>query len=76
MESFTLSDVGLVSGDLLHIIAEEEEVTRDGVGETSLEQQLLRMGFSKVCILIHPFVTNLTQLSKACISYFIDHLKL
>lgn len=51
MESFTLLDVGLVSGDLIHIVAEEEqEVTGDG-DETSLEQQLLRMGFSKVCFL-------------------------
>ena len=50
MESFTLSDVGLVSGDLLHIVAkQEEEVINDG-DETSLEQHLLRMGFSKVCI--------------------------
>ena len=49
----TFTDVGLVAGDLLHIVAgaEEEQAGNEAAagGGPTLEQQLLQMGFSKVC---------------------------
>ncbi|XP_066935702.1 F-box only protein 7-like [Clytia hemisphaerica] len=49
-ENSMLSDLGLVSGDLLHIFGEESEALAASGVVDPLHQQLLQMGFSQVNI--------------------------